>query len=166
MLDFKRIFILFIIIILIVFSIFICYKKIVNNKSEKISEIIPQEEITDDQMRSTTISLYLKKDGKLVKEQKNIDSKILLNEPYKEILNILIKESENSSEKTLPKGAILKNIKKEGDTLLIDFSKEFINNIEGENEQKIAINSIIKTMTQLTEINEIKISVEGEEIKI
>ena len=66
----------------------------------------------------------------------------------------------------LPEGVKVNKITKNGECLFIDFSKEFIENHEGgiENE-KNTIYSIVNTMTELTEINGIKILIENEENK-
>ena len=165
MIDFKRIFTISIIIFLTIISIIFCYNKILNKKSKEISEIVPEEEITDEQLRKTIINLYFKKEGELIKEQRNIDSKELLNNPYKKIINILIEGPEDkNNEKTIPEGTLIKEIKRDGDILIIDLSKEFIiNHIGGEEEERLTINSIFKTVTQFTEINGIKILIEGKD---
>ena len=69
----------------------------------------------------------------------------------------------------LPHGLINnveEKVGKNGEILIIDFSEEFISNhIGGENEEKLTIESIVKTVTELTEINGIKIKINGEENK-
>ena len=50
--------------------------------------------------------------------------------------------------------------------MIIDFSEDFIKNHKnGEKEEKITINSIVNTVTELTEINGVKIIINGEENK-
>ena len=51
-----------------------------------------------------------------------------------------------------------------GNTLVINFSEEFINNHKGgKEEEEKTIESLVNTLTELTEVNEIKILINGEE---
>jgi len=167
MLDTKRIITISIIIFLILLSIFCVYHFFIKNKEDIITEIVPQEEITEEQMRQTIVSLYFKSGEDIVPEARLIDVKQLLNNPYEEILNMLIEGPKNNNlEKTVPEGTKINKILKEKDTLIIDFSEEFINNHKGgEKEEEITIKSIVNTITELTEINGIKILINGEENK-
>lgn len=54
----------------------------------------------------------------------------------------------------------------EGDILILNFSEEFINNHIGSKiEEENTITSIVNTLTELTEVNYIKILINGEENK-
>ena len=80
MLDMKRVIIISIIICLILVSIWgVYYFLIRNNKEETITEITPQEEISEEQMRQTIVSLYFKSGEEIVPEARLIDVKQLLN---------------------------------------------------------------------------------------
>jgi len=166
MLDMKRIITIGIIICLIIASIFVVYYFFIKGE-EEILEIIPEEEITEEQMRQTIVSLYFKSGEEIVPEARLIDVKLLLNNPYEEILNMLIQGPKNNNlEKTIPEGTKINKIQKQEDTLIIDLSEEFVKNHNGgEKEEKITINSIVNTVTELTEINGIKILINGEENK-
>ena len=96
---------------------------------------------------------------------RKIDSKILLQNPYLEVMNLLISGPKADCFKTyIPKDVKVNNTKKEGDCIIIDFSKEFIENEEENVDiQSLTISQIVNTMTQFTEINSVKITVEGEE---
>lgn len=164
MINLKRV-LIFICIILVIFCIYILFFKILNRKENL--EIIPEQEITEEQNRQTIISLYFKSNDKLLPEARIMDSKELLNDPYRTILELLINGPKNSNlEGTIPNNTKINKVERVGDTLIIDFSEEFINNHKGsEIEEKITINSILKTITQLNEINKIKILINGEENK-
>ena len=169
MLDWKRVIIIAISIIVIIIVIFGVYFYI-RGKDKKINEIteyIPEEEISDEQMRQTMISLYFKNEDSLIPEARLIDVKELINNPYEKILNMLIDGPKNEKLKnTIPEGAKLNKIEKQGEILIIDFSEEFIlNHSGGEVDEKITIESIVKTLTELTEINGIRIKINGEENK-
>ena len=156
MLDWKRVIIIAISIIVIIIVIFGVYFYI-RGKDKKINEIteyIPEEEISDEQMRQTMISLYFKNEDSLIPEARLIDVKELINNPYEKILNMI------------PEGTKLNKIEKQGEILIIDFSEEFIlNHSGGEADEKLTIESIVKTLTELTEINGIRIKINGEENK-
>ena len=98
-------------------------------------------------------------------EMRKIYSKILLQNPYLEVMNLLISGPKADCFKTyIPKDVKVNNTKKEGDCIIIDFSKEFIENEEENVDiQSLTISQIVNTMTQFTEINSVKITVEGEE---
>ncbi len=163
----RRIITICIIICLIIGSILGVYYIFTKEKPEEITEYTPQEEISEEQMRQTMVSLYFKSGEDIIPEARLIDVKELLDNPYKEILEMLIDGPKNNSlEKTIPEGTKINKIQKQADTLIIDFSEEFINNHKnGEIEEKITINSIVNTVTELTEINGIKIIINGEENK-
>lgn len=169
MLDFKRILIVGIGIILIILIIIGAYFYIKNKKNDEnqIIEYTPEEEISDEQLRQTIVSLYFKRETELVPEARLMDVKELLEEPYEKIINLLIKGPKNQNlEKTIPEGTKINKIEKQGEVLIIDFSKEFIEkHIGGEIQENLTINSIVKTLTELTEINGVKIKIDGEENK-
>ena len=168
MLDRKRILIISIFIIFIIAIIMGVYLFTKNKeKNNQITEYIPQEEITDSQLRQTLVTLYFKSENTLIPEARLIDVKELIENPYQKILNMLIEGPKNENLKnTIPEGTKIKNIEKIGEVLILDLSEEFIlNHIGGEEEEKLTIQAIVKTMTELTEINGIKIKINGEENK-
>ena len=93
----KRIITISIIICLIIGSIFGVYYFFTKEKDEEIIEYTPQEEISEEQMRQTMVSLYFKSGEEIVPEARLIDVKELLENPYKEILEMLIEGPKNSS---------------------------------------------------------------------
>ena len=59
---------------------------------------------------------------------------------------------------------MLINANIEGDVLKLNFSSEFIDNHKGgKEEEEKTIESIVNTVTELTEVNSVKILVNGEE---
>lgn len=166
MLDWRRVLVVAISIIVII-AIIVGVYFLLTNKEEnnEITEYTPQEEITDEQMRQTIVSLYFKNTNGLIPEARLIDVKELINNPYEKILHMLVEGPKNENlQKTIPEGTKINKIEKQADTLIIDFSEEFITN-QKEEEEKITLQSILKTVTELTEINGIKIKINGEENK-
>lgn len=167
----KRILLILAIVVVIIAIIIIVYcnmgvEKINNNIVE--NEIIPEEEISEEQLRETTISLYfINENNEISAEIKKIDSKKLLKNPYQEIMNLLIEGPKSENLKSaIPENVKVNSIVKKGDCLLIDFSKEFVENqVDNTEIHGLVISQIVDTMTQFTEINSVKILIDGEENK-
>lgn len=152
-----------IIVIVIAWSYFNSDEQVINN----VNEIIPSEEISDEQLRTTIVSLYFvnKENGELEKESRRIDSKKLLQNPYEEILNLWLEGSENKNLTTgCSKDTKINKIEIEKNCAKVDLTKEFINmeNKEGIKEIKI-VYCIVNNLTELNEIDSVKILIDGEE---
>ena len=163
----KRVIIIVIILCVLILGLVCIFS--IRGKKEEIIEILPQEEISDEQLRKTMVSLYYenKETKKLMPEARLVDVKLLINEPYKMLLELLMEEPKNTSLKTvIPDNVTINKIELNSDVLCIDFSREFIENHQGglENE-KNTIYSIVNTLTELTEVNGLKIMIDNEENK-
>ena len=160
----KRI-ITIIVFIAIIIGIFFIFKNIEIKKVEdEYQDYIPQEEISEEQETQTKIILYFEntETGELEAETQIIDVKKLLNEPYKEMVNLLIKGPQSSNlKKLIPDGTILNEIKIENGCAIINFSNQFLNFENDEKKFKI-INSIVNTLTNLKEINSVSFLINGE----
>ena len=149
--------------------IYLGWLVMVNKNSEKneVQEIIPEEEISNVQLRQTIITLYFmeKQTGELQPEARQIDARLLLENPYQVLINMLIEGPKNEQLMGLfPDGTKVNNVEIKEGIVYIDFSKEFINEQKlGEEQEKKIINSILKTLLELSEVNGIKILVDGEE---
>ncbi len=155
--------ILLIILTIVLWSYYNREETVINNSQE----ITPEQEISDEQLRNTIISLYYidKETGDIKIESKLIDAKILLNDPYEKLINLWLQGPTNEKLKNNCSANVkINNINLEGDCLTVDFSNEFINEYQGkENEQIKLIYCIVNTMTELTEINSVKILIDGQE---
>ncbi len=160
----KRI-ITIIVFIAIIIGVFFIFKNIEIKKVEdEYQDYIPQEEISEEQETQTKIILYFEntETGELEAETQIIDVKKLLNEPYKEMVNLLIKGPQSSNlKKLIPDGTILNEIKIENGCAIINFSNQFLNFENDEKKFKI-INSIVNTLTNLKEINSVSFLINGE----
>ena len=162
--------ILSIIIVLILVGVGIWYFFFYNqNTQSEENQIIPEEEISEDQMRQTIVSLYFyNNDTKsLASEGRLIDVKELLENPYKRLMELLIEGPQNTNlSKTIPDGTKVNKAEIKGDILYLDLSKEFIeNHAGGEEAESATIYSIVNAMTNLTEVNAVKILIDGEDNK-
>ena len=137
------------------------------NKKPEYIEYEPQEEISDEQERQTMISLYFinKTTRKVEPEARMLDVKTLIKDPYTVIINMLIDGPKNENhDKVIPEGTMLIGINLEGDTLKINFSSEFVeNHIGGKEEEQKTIECLVNSLTELTEVNSVKILINGEE---
>ena len=126
-----------------------------------------KKKLHGEQLRQTVISLYFneKDTNTLVPEARNIDVKELTKEPYKTLINLLIEGPKSEKlEKLIPEGTKINNIELKGNILWIDVSNEFItNHKQGIEAEGRIVYSIVNTMTQLNEIEAVKILVDGKE---
>lgn len=162
----KKIIIMFSIIFIIILVIGVFLLKYVNDKKKEISveEYTPQQEITDEQYRQTIVSLYFvnKENGNLEPEARLIDIKDILNNPYEKLLALLLEGPKSDKlQSIIPEGTKINKTYTEKECLTIDVSKEFLNYDSGKKDN--LLNSIINTMTELTEINSVKFIVDGNE---
>ena len=155
-------------IICIILILLIGYYFIFKDNSNT-QEILPEEEISEEQYRKTMVTLYYKNKNtnELMPEVRLIDVKLLINEPYITLVKMLMEEPKNESlESAIPKNTKINKIELKSDILFIDFSKEFIENHPGGiAEEKNTVYSIVNTVTELTEVNGVKILIDNEENK-
>lgn len=161
----KRMIIIVIVVCVLILSVIGLFW--VKNRQKEVVEISPEEEISDEQFRQTMVSLYYenKETKKLMPEARLVDVKLLIDEPYKILVNLLMEEPKNSSLKSvIPNNVTVNKIELNSDILYIDFSKEFIENHEcGFENERNTIYSIVNTVTELTEVNGVKILIDNEE---
>lgn len=167
--DRKKIMIIFgILLVIIAISGYFIINKMKESKQETIiEEYTPQEEITEEQARQTIVSLYFpsKEKQEVTPEARLIDIKEIINTPYEKLMNMLLEGPKNEKlERIIPEGTKVLKTYMEGDCLVLDLSKEFLNyDMEKENSKNNMINCIVNTLTELTEVNKIKILIEGNE---
>lgn len=157
-----------IIIIILVIAIAITGILLWNNKSKNTEEnvIQPQEETTDEQMRTALVTLYYinKETKELTPEGKMIDVKKLLTDPYETLINLLIEQPKNEKlQSAIPNRTKVLEAELKGDVVYLDLSNEFIEN--NNVEEKTIINAIVNTLTELNEVNGVKILINGQENK-
>lgn len=136
------------------------------NEENNKNEYIPQEEISDNQSSETIVSLYFadKETGLLKPEARLINVKELIKSPYKVLVELLIAGPKNEKlQKTIPDGTKILNVELEKDCLTIDFSAEILNyNKDDKMQKNNLIYSIVNTLTELNEVNQVKFLVNGQ----
>lgn len=154
-------------IILIVVCVIILLGGIIAFNFSVETEYVPEAEIEEKELRKTMISLYFQdiETKEIVKESRLIDSKNLLKNPYEELLNMLINGPENQSfQGVIPNDTKINDIKIEKNVTTVNFSEEFIKNVNDDIQKRNVIESIVKTLTELTEVNGVKILINGNEV--
>ena len=138
-----------------------------NAEENKINEIIPVEEISNSQLRQTIITLYFmdKEKAELEPEARQIDARLLVQNPYELLINMLIEGPKNENLiGIIPQDTKINKIELKNGIAYIDFNDYFIKEQNlGEAQEKMIINSILKTLVELKEVNGIKILINGEE---
>ena len=162
----KKLVTIIILILTILLALFVYKNVSIEKKQEdEYQDYIPQEEISEEQTRQTKVTLYFENidTGELETEIRILDANILLNNPEKELMNLLIKGPQSSSLKSLiPEGTVLHDVKVEKSCAIINVSNECLNFENEENKLKM-INSVVNTLTNLKEIKSVKFLINGEE---
>ena len=98
-------------------------------------------------------------------EGRSIDAKELLTDPYTTLMNLLIETPKNEKLQTaIPTGTRVLKAELKGDMIWLDLSKEFIDNHSGGQEaENTTIYAIVNTLTELKEVNSVKILINGKE---
>ena len=159
----KKIIIGIILLMIIAMGIFICMNVSVE------TEYTPEPEIEDKEYRNTVISLYFqnKESKELQIETRLIDSKELFKNPYNTLIEMLLNGPDSTNlENCIPIDTKLISTVLEGECLIVNLSKEFIEGAKENIEDKMnSIYSIVNTVTELKEVSSVKILIEGEEGK-
>lgn len=164
----KKIILLFVILLIIIFIVgFFAIKYVKNKKENEIQdEYVPEEEISEEQLRETIVSLYFpdKETNMLKPEARLVKVKELLQSPYNVLIELLIEGPKNDKLKSvIPENTKLLNSSLEGECLTLDFSSELLNyNKDDSKEKENLINSIVNTVTELNEVNKVKILINGQ----
>lgn len=164
----KKIILLFVILLIIIFIVGFFSIKFVKNKKENEmqNEYVPEEEISDEQLRETIVSLYFpdKETNMLKPEARLVNVKELMQSPYNVLVELLISGPKNEKlQGIIPENTKLLNSSLEGECLTLDFSEELLNyDKENAKTKDNLINSIVNTVTELNEVNKVKILINGQ----
>lgn len=134
------------------------------NREEKVeneTEIQPEEEINEKE-EETEITLYYIDNTSLVltSQKRKISAKNLINNPYMAVLTELINGPYNDDnlKSDIPKGTKVNSAKVEKGILTIDLSSDFLNY-----KEMNAVYQIVNTETEFTEVEKVKITIDGKE---
>ena len=164
----KKIVLIFMVILILIIVAGYFGIKYVKEKSEtsKLEEYTPEQEIAEEQYRQTIVTLYYvdKETSEIKPEARMVDIKDIMESPYEKILNLLLEGPKNENLiSVIPQGTKLNKVTLDGNCLNIDFSSEILNfDNNAVNLKDNLINCIVNTVTELTEVNEVKFLVNGE----
>lgn len=160
----KILFILICVLIIIIISLFFIIKKFNSQETTEenptLTEYTPEEEISSEQLRETIVTLYfVDADNNLKSEGKLIDSVKLLKNPYKELISLLISgPTSDTLRNVFPEGTNILDATIINNCVTLNFSEQILNYTD-DNQKYNIINSILNTLTELNEVNSIKILV-------
>ena len=152
-------------IIVILASVsFYIFKQLSNGENTVFEEYVPQQEISDEQLRQTYVKLYfMSTDSKELQcENRGIDSKELLSNPYLTLVNLLISgPNVEGLENLVPTGTVVHSAILSGDSVLLDLSANFTSSSSDVQVASNIVYSIVNTLTELNEVNSVKFLIDG-----
>ncbi|MNL52914.1 Sporulation and spore germination [compost metagenome] len=102
-----------------------------------------------------------KQDNKIKSTTKVLDSVELVDNPYKRIVELLI-EDKSDSKLIFPDNTRVYDANIDKKIVTVNFSKEILN-YKSEEEKNNITNILANTLFELTEVNAVKIKVEGQD---
>lgn len=150
-----------IVIFCVCFAILLLGYTILVQKQEKI-------EVNEVEKLDGKIVLYFKGNEamKLEKEYRNVSMKRIAENMPKTVVEELLKGPVNKELHSLiPSGTKFLNIELQGNTAILNLSNEFVDEQEGESNSLLAIYSIVNSLTEITEIEQVKFLINGKEVK-
>ncbi len=142
-------------------------QKFQQKKADYFQDYTPQEEISEEQYRSTVVKLYFvdKNSQQLVAENRSVDAKTLILDPCLTLMNLLLEGPRDANlSSVIPSGTKVNQVTMQGNMAVVDLSHEFVDNHPGGAQQESAtIYSIVNTLTQLTEVTSVKITIDQQE---
>ena len=143
---------------------FYIFKQLSNGDSAAFEEYVPQQEISDEQLRHTYVKLYFMgaDSQELQAENRGIDAKELLSNPYLALTNLLIGgPTVDGLHSLIPAGTTVNSASLSGNTVMLDLSSNFINSVDNSQVAENIVYSIVNTLTELTEVNQVKFLIDG-----
>ena len=155
---------LLIVLIIIAVLLVVGIKIVANNNLENIDKTLDISEISGEE---TKVLLYfIKKDNKeLASEYRYVNVSDIKNSMLETIMNELIKGPKSAELlNTIPEGTIVNDITQNGGKVVVDFSREFNQESDDESTKLQKIYSVVNTLTEIKEVEEVEILVEGESL--
>ena len=160
----KKLPFLFLILLVLGGAIYFIINHISITKNDDYINFTPEEEISESQLKETTINLYFlnPENNQLKSEGRTIGTSELLQNPYKVIVQKLLDgPTDNKLKNVFPEGTRLIDATLSNDCVILNFSEEILNFKDDVQKYNI-INSILDSLTQLNEVNSIKILINNE----
>jgi spore germination protein GerM len=154
------------IIVLVVIAVIIVLLLLISNRKDKNTELIdPNEE----NIRVVQIALYFKDNNtqKLDKEYRFVN----IEDVKVDVAGTIMKELINGPTyenlvATMPTGTKVNNIEIKNNQIILDVSKEFMDNKSSSlADQTLTIYSVVNSLTEIKEIDQVKFLVDGKEVE-
>lgn len=142
-------------------------KSIAYNKQSEIlnrNNIVLNPSISPDKIQQETVVLYFaNKENKLVAEDRNIEFKQNKSMELHIVEELIAGPEQSDTLKTIPLETKIRNIKTEDSICYVDLSSDFINKMPpGQQQQSLAIYSIVNSLTNLDTVNKVQFLIDGE----
>ena len=150
-------------IIIIVVCIILILTGVVAFNSRIETEYIPEIEIDENSLRKTMISLYYlnNQTNDIEKETRLIDSKELLKDPYKKVLEILMEGPEKSDlVSKIPKNTKVTKLELEDGNLNVFLTMDSLDSFENEKDKELATSLISETLKEFKEVNNVNVIID------
>lgn len=135
----------------------------------KMTSAKENPQVIEKQAEKVPVILYFadRNTGVLIPEKRMVDKTAVLQKVEETIVNELIKGPEDPVKAAvIPKGTRLLSVKKDNDTVIVDFSEEFDKNHPGGSaSEMLTIYSVVNSLTELKDIDKVKFLIEGKERK-
>lgn len=157
---------LFITLLIVIVILFVWLGFLKSSKVETKNNELQAEELSQDE---TKVLLYFLDNTyeKFVSEYRNVSIKDIKENMINTILEELIKGPvSNEFKSIIPKETKIKSVSQEGGKITVDFSKEFLSENDSEEDKIKKIYSVVNTLTEVKEIEEVEIKVEGTKIAL
>ena len=162
----KLFFILITVLIIILISLFFIIRSFIQTTSNDklFSDYTPEEEISASQMRKTTVTLYfISTNNELKCEGRLIDSALLINNPYKELVELLISGPKTDGlVSVFPNNTNILDASIENNQVILNFSNDLLN-YENNQQKYNIINCLLNTLAKLNEVDSVKILINNQE---
>lgn len=133
---------------------------------KKDKPVSPQVEAAKVQTQETKVYYPDESGTKLVPVEREIKFADE-NEKYSAAVDQLMKQPKEKELTTIfPKHAKINSIKREGETAIVDFDKDIAKGfVGGSTGEEFLINSIVDTLTEFDEIEQVKFLIDGQEVE-
>ena len=156
----KNVKLMVILLVIILVLLMFVFNSKNNSKTEKLNDSF--SDFSRDEVTKVLLYFYNPEKNELAEEYREVSLKDIKGNMYLTILNELLKGPVSSEfVSPIPQGTSVNEIKQEGNKLIIDFSEEFNNSLDNQNIEFAKIISVVNTLTEIKEIQEVEIKVNG-----
>ena len=156
----KNIKLMVVLLVIVLVLLMIIFVNKNNSGTKSLNE--PFSDFSGDEITKVLLYFYNPEKGELGQEYRTVRLNDIKNNMYETIVSELLK-GPSSSElvSTIPENTKVNEVKQDGNRLIVDFSEEYNNASNDENLELAKTISIVNTLTEIKEIQEVEIKVNG-----